>query len=76
MARRKYTSAITHTGDALPPPPPIPAPKLIEDDLRKKAEIRRLLAELTEVVTQNNLDRAVRLAQMAARPHTTSFGRR
>jgi hypothetical protein len=67
MARRKYTSAITHTGDALPPPPPIPAPKLIEDDLRKKAEIRRLLAELTEVVTQNNLDRAVRLAQMAAR---------
>ena len=67
MPRRKSTSGPTYSGDILPPPPDIPAPPVTEDDLRKKEEILRRIAELTEIATQHNLDRAVRLAQMAAR---------
>ena len=66
MARRKSSGGATYTGDILPPPA-VPEPPVTEDDLRKKEEILRRIVELTEVVTQQNLDRAVRLAQMAAR---------
>ena len=67
MARRKSSGGATYTGDILPPPPAIPPPAVTEEDLRKKEEISRKIADLTEMVTQRNLDRAVVLAQMAAR---------
>jgi hypothetical protein len=54
-----------------PPPPAIPAPQMTEAEIAReteqKAEISRLLRKLADDALQNNLDRAVRLAQMAAR---------
>ncbi len=40
---------------------------MTEEDLRRKAELSRMIAELTDTVTHQNLDRAVVLAQMSAR---------
>jgi hypothetical protein len=74
MARRKSTSGATHTGDVLPPPP---MPPKTEQELAESREICRMLEELTRIVIQQNLDRAVILAQMAARhqgPLVEHFG--
>jgi len=67
MGRRKATGGATHVGDVLPPPPAIPEPPRTEEDQAKKRELARLIKKIGETITQQNLDRAVVLAQMAAR---------
>jgi hypothetical protein len=71
MPRRKSTGGTTHVGDVLPPPPAIPVPQKTEAELAheraQNAEITRRLIEINDALMQQNLDRAVRLAQMAAR---------
>jgi hypothetical protein len=71
MPRRKSASGTTHVGDVLPPPPAIPVPQKTEAEIaherEQNAEISRLLTKITDCLIQENLDRAVRLAQMAAR---------
>ena len=80
MDRRKAAGDITHEGDVLPPPPPMPA--RTSEEIAKSAELSRRIEELTKIVRQQNLDHAVTLAQMAARgrgplvDHFHELGRR
>jgi hypothetical protein len=76
MPGRGRRSVETPTGaqTEFPPPPAILVPPEIKEDRFLQAEILRRLKELTDIATQLNLDRAVRLAQMpAARDRSWSF---